>query len=99
MELQTIRATVRTTTKKGPSRRTRAQGLIPAAIHSGSGLPTLITLNPDDLVGMKRGSLGWNQPVSIEVQGGQPVKMAMLKEVQRHPVSGAYLHADFVEIK
>lgn len=98
MNVSTIRAAARSATKKGPNRKLRADGKVPAIVYGGAGEPALIEFDPSELATLRRGPLGWNQPITIEVDGGERVAAAMLREVQRHPVSGKMLHADFVRI-
>lgn len=97
MNVQTIQAAARGQTRKGANRKLRAAGKVPGVIY-GSGDSVLIEFDPEVLAQLRRGPLGWNQPVSIAVEGGATVPVAMLKDVQRHPVSGKLLHADFVRV-
>ena len=98
MEVQSLRATARTATRKGASRRLRATGAIPAIVY-GPGFPSQsISLDNEDIHRLRRSALGLNQPVAIEVDGGERVEMAILRDVQRHPVSGALIHVDFLRL-
>jgi large subunit ribosomal protein L25 len=71
---------------------------MPAIAYGGDGGPVSLTIDPREIETLRAGSLGWNQPVQIEVAGGEPVALALLKAVDRHPVSGVLLHVDFVRL-
>jgi large subunit ribosomal protein L25 len=99
MEIQTIRAQARTASHKGGARKLRAGKHIPAVAYGGKDGGLTISVDPDALAALRRSPLGLNQPVAIEVEGGPTIPMALLREVQRHPVSGKLLHADFLRIE
>jgi len=98
MELHTLQAEARTATGKGVARKARAAGRIPAVVYGGGGESAPLTLDPKDLRKLKTARLGWNTPLTIIVEGGADVATAMLADVQRHPVSGKLLHADFLRV-
>jgi large subunit ribosomal protein L25 len=96
METSTINAAVRTNSGKGHARKIRSTGSIPATVYGGSATPQSLVMDPGQLAQLRRASLGWNTPVSLQVEGGTNVPLAMLRDVQKHPLTGAYLHADFL---
>lgn len=98
MELHTLQAEARTATGKGVARKARAAGRIPAVVYGGTGDSAPLTLDPKDLRRLKTARLGWNTPLTITIDGGDDVAVAMLADVQRHPVSGHLLHADFIRV-
>jgi len=98
MELHTLSAEARTGTGKGVARKARAAGRIPAVVYGGDADPASLTIDPADLRRLKNQPLGWNTPLTLSVEGGADVSPAMLTAVQRHPVSGKLLHADFVRV-
>jgi len=98
METQTIQASVRSDHGKGNARKLRSTGQIPAVAYGGGGEATSLTLDPAQLHLLRRSSLGWNMPVSIDVDGGDDIALALLRDVQKHPISRALLHADFVKV-
>ncbi|MCO4771170.1 MAG: 50S ribosomal protein L25 [Deltaproteobacteria bacterium] len=98
MELHTLSAEARTASGKGGARKIRAGGRIPAVVYGGDAAPASLSLDPKDLLRLKNQPLGWNTPLTLAVEGGDDVADVMLAEVQRHPVSGRLLHADFRRI-
>jgi len=99
MSNPTIQAELRTDTGKGRARKLRRAGLLPAVAYGGTGKALILTINPRDLESLRKGTLGWNQPVNLEVTGGESVGTAILKAVDKHPISGQLLHADFIRLE
>ncbi len=98
MSNPTIHAELRTNSGKGVARSLRRGGRMPAVAYGGGTEALPLSIDPKELVTLRSGPLGWNQPVKIEVDGGDGVALAMLKAVDKHPVSGEILHADFVRV-
>jgi large subunit ribosomal protein L25 len=98
MDYQTIQAEARSTSGKGAARRTRQAGRIPAVAYGGDGDSVALTVNPKDLRLLHKGALGWNTPFNLAVEGAEDLGLTMLKAVQKHPVSGELLHADFMRV-
>lgn len=80
----------------GNARRMRRAGWLPGAISNERGESKAIRLNRHDFDLMLRHH-GGRLLLDMELDGAAPKKM-LLKEVQRHPVTGDTLHADFVEV-
>lgn len=98
METQMIRASARQQRGKGAARQLRRGGSIPAIAYGGKVDPQELAIDPQDLAQLRKSRLGWNQPVCIEVDGGERIPLALLRDVQRHPISGKLLHADFLRL-
>ena len=90
-------ASTRTGTGKGVARKIRRTGLVPASIYSGGVQPTLITIDPLALSLAFQRTGDPNTLVDIKVDGGKGAS-CLVKEVQRHPVSGAIRHVDFYSV-
>lgn len=99
MNTQTIQAAARAESGKGIAHKLRAAGRIPAVAYGPSVASQQLSLDPKALLDLRKSPLGWNQPIAIEVDGGDNVTLALLHAVQRHPVSGKVLHADFLCIE
>ncbi len=98
METQTIQASARTEHGKGVARKLRRSGRIPAVAYGAGGEATSLSLNPAELHQLRKSRLGWNMPVTIEVDGGETIALALLRDVQKHPISRQLLHADFLRV-
>ncbi len=78
------------------ARALRRQGVLPAVICGEKGARS-VQLNLHDFEKMLGAHASENLIVRVDV-GGQGEVLALLREVQHHPVDGRLLHADFVEI-
>jgi large subunit ribosomal protein L25 len=86
---------------KGVARKLRAAGRIPGVCY-GKGEPTVsISLDPVALRRLlEKSEAGMNTLINLAVEGGGAFdgKMVLVRELQKDPVEGSYLHADFVAV-
>jgi large subunit ribosomal protein L25 len=92
-----LTAKPRTEFKKGPGRRLRMQGLVPAVVYGGKKDPENLTIEAINLEALLRQG-GAHAIVDITIEGGE-VETAMVREVQRHPVSAHIVHADLQRVQ
>ncbi|WP_373501626.1 50S ribosomal protein L25 [Desulfococcus sp.] len=99
MELIELKANVRTERKKGPSRRLRADGRIPAVLY-GPGAETIaLSIDTTELDKAIKSRTGSQAFFNMTIEGGDiSTKTAMIKHLQIHPVTRHMIHADFYEI-
>jgi large subunit ribosomal protein L25 len=98
MQPSIIKAAVRSTHGKGNARKLRATGRIPAIVYGLHAAPLSVALDPHDIVQLRGEILGWNTPIALSIDGGDDVPLALLRDVQRHPLTGAVLHVDFQRV-
>lgn len=98
MQLIKVSAQSRPLSGKGPSRRLRVEGMIPAVAYSKGNPAQQLAVSPTDVVSALTSDHGRNSVVEIEIDGKAKLK-AMIKEYQYHPVSRQLLHADFVQVE
>jgi large subunit ribosomal protein L25 len=97
MTTNTLVANLRPQGGKGPSRRLRASGKIPAVAYGSDISETALAVSPKELTKLLSGEHGLNTVVELEVDG--KVKMhTLVVDYQIHPVTRAILHADFKKI-
>lgn len=97
MDPVTIKAIRRAEVGKGPARRLRAAGMVPAVAY-GKGVPNLdLAVSAKDVAALLKAEYGRNTVVELEVDGRREL-VAMLGELQAHPVTQQLLHVDFVHI-
>ncbi len=96
MEGHRIEAQPRGDHGKGPARKLRSTGMIPAVLYGNGVSAQSVSLEPTALALLARSPLSWNTPIHLEVSGTQ--HLVMVKELQRHPVSRQILHADFLVV-
>jgi large subunit ribosomal protein L25 len=97
MTTNTLAATRRPEGGKGPSRRLRNSGKIPAVAYGGDLQATPLAISPKELTKLLSGEHGLNTVVELEVEGG-PNLHALVVDYQIHPVTRAILHADFKKV-
>ncbi len=97
MDFLNIKANTRTTKGNGPARALRREGQIPAILYGPGNEPTSIAVDTHELELLLKSSRSGQIFVNMAIDGAGKRK-ALLKELQRHPVSGQYIHADFYEV-
>ena len=97
MDFLNIKAITRTTKGNGPARALRREGQIPAILYGPGNEPTSIAVDTHELELLLKSSRSGQIFVNMAIDGAGERK-ALLKELQRHPVSGQYIHADFYEV-
>jgi large subunit ribosomal protein L25 len=92
-EITTIEAEARERAGKGAARATRRQGKVPAVIYGAKAAPTLIALDPKQVMReLHRG--GWRSRL-YGVKVGAETTRALIRDVQFHPVTDLPEHVDF----
>jgi large subunit ribosomal protein L25 len=87
----------RSTTGKGEARRSRADGRIPGVVY-GAGKPNVsISVGHKELADVFREGAGENAIFLLKL-GADQSRHAMIRELQRHPVSRKPVHIDFVRV-
>jgi large subunit ribosomal protein L25 len=86
---------------KGVARKLRAAGKIPAVLYGGGRPAVPLALDPVLLQKLLHGSeLGMNTLIDLKVTGHAELdgKTVMVRELQRDPVRGSFMHADLYEV-
>jgi len=96
MQVVELQARVRQKMGKGMARRLRRDKLIPAIVYGGKDKSLPITIDPRVL--FKALESRENVIIRLSLEGDSTSRMVLLKELQRHPLRGDPLHADFLEI-
>jgi large subunit ribosomal protein L25 len=97
METFTIEGQIREGRGKGPARRTRLTGMVPATLYGDHKEAISLAVNTKQVARILRSETGHNTIFSVKVAGGKEEK-AMVKDWQVDPVSGSLLHVDLVRI-
>jgi len=92
-----LSAEPRSATGKGANRKLRVAGRIPAVIY-GKGRDALsVALDPKALETLlHKSGAGLNTLIDLSVSGRTDT--VLVKELQRHPVYGSYVHVDFFQV-
>ena len=98
METLVIEAEPRESFGKGPNRRLRMTGMIPAVLY-GEGKETVpVSVNPKDITSVLRSHGGINTIFELNIAGRSGSRNVMIKDYQLEPVEHRLLHADLVRV-
>lgn len=97
MENFKVEGQVREGRGKGPARRTRLTGMVPAVLYGGKKDSISLTVSAKQVARILRSETGHNTIFTVTVaQGGD--EKAMVRDWQVDPVSGKLLHVDLFRI-
>ena len=88
----------RSTTGKNEARRSRAGGRIPAVVYGANKPNVPISVDRKALSDVFREGAGENAIFLLKLAGSDQSRHAMIREMQRDPVSRKPLHIDFVRV-
>ncbi len=97
MEAHDIPVETRSATGKEAAHKIRASGRIPAVVYGLGQEPLSIACSPSDVRTVVRSERGRNTILGLKVDGDDVV-LAMIKDVQVHPLSQQIIHCDFIRI-
>jgi large subunit ribosomal protein L25 len=100
MEVTDLAAEVRKEQKKGPARRLRQKGFVPAIFYGHSAENILLAVKNDALLKLHKDKKDHAFIKLIIDDGGAKKleKLSLIKELQVQPLTGKFYHADFYEI-
>jgi len=100
MEVTDLAAQVRKEQKKGPARRLRQNGLVPAVFYGRSAENILLAIKNDELAKLYKDKKNHAFIKLIIDDGGNKKieKLSLIKELQVQPLTGKLYHADFYEV-
>jgi large subunit ribosomal protein L25 len=93
----TVNAERRDAKGKGPARRLRQKGLIPAVVYGRKHEPTHLALDPAVLMKAIETPHRFNTVLTLKMDGTE--KHVLFKDWSVDPVTRRLLHADFLEVK
>src|SRR5262245_7502149 len=96
MPTQSLVAETRQQTGKGAARQLRTRGLVPAVCYGAGQEPTGLAVSPKELVAVLSTAHGRNVLLTLQI-AGKP-QLAMVQDLQIHPVTRRPLHVDFYRV-
>jgi large subunit ribosomal protein L25 len=81
---------------KGASRRLRREGKIPAVVYGGKDAPLSISISSNEMFKHLKIEAFYSHLLTLKI--GSESQQIVLKDLQRHPVSGFAIHADFQRV-
>lgn len=92
----TINVNTREGEGRGPARRLRAQGLVPAVVYGKDGQANSITVVEKDFLLLMRNLNGQAKIVQLQQDGS--TRNALIQDYQRNPRTDHFEHIDFMEV-
>jgi len=83
---------------KGAAGRYRRDGHIPAVVYGGDKPPVPITVEEESIKELLKQSAGENTIFLLKLKGTSEERRAMIKEIQADPISGRFIHIDFIRV-
>ena len=91
-----LKASKRDHSGKGAARRSRQEGNVPGVVYGHGMEPLPIEVDRREFLTALNTDSGMNVLLDLEIDGS--TTLALTKELQRDPVRGTLLHADFIQI-
>jgi len=99
MKAVSLNAFERALTRRGGAKRLRASGRVPAVMYGRSEAPCNLEINAKELQNLVHHSASETILVDLKVEGGkESSQLALVQEIQHHPLSGRLLHVDFHQV-
>lgn len=99
MKSVALNAVVRTQARRAGSKKLRAAGRIPAVIYGRESKPQNLEVISEEMEELIKHSASENLLVDLAVKDdAKPKRLALVQEVQHHPLNGKVLHVDFHEV-
>lgn len=94
-----LKAAPRTQVRRKGSKALRSAGRIPANIYGKSIAPQNLEIDSEAFIDLINSAHSEIVLVDLEVSGDSNARLALVQDVQHHPLSGEVLHVDFHEVK
>ncbi len=99
MKSVALNAVPRSLARRAGAKKLRSEGRIPAVIYGRQAQPQNLEVNAKELGDLIHHSVSENLLVDLAVKDdARPKRLALVQEIQHHPLSGKVLHVDFHEI-
>ena len=99
MKSVALNAFPRALERRAGAKKLRASGRIPAVIYGRQAKPQNLEVIAKEMENLIHHSISENLLVDLAVESdGRPKRLALVQEVQHHPLSGHILHVDFHEV-
>lgn len=94
-----LNAFQRSATRRAGAKKLRSSGRVPAVIYGRLSKPQNLEINAREIGDLIHHSISENVLVDLAVKDdAQPKRLALVQDVQHHPLNGAVLHVDFHEV-
>jgi large subunit ribosomal protein L25 len=94
----TITVEAREGVGSGEAGRMRSQGRVPSVLYGGDRPPVAISVDEHQVKEILKGAAGENTIFLLKLKDTDEERLAMIKELQTDPISGQFIHIDFIRI-
>ncbi|WCJ58766.1 50S ribosomal protein L25 [Fontisphaera persica] len=99
MKTVALTAYPRTLARRGGAKKLRDAGRVPAVIYGRQAPPQNLEVQGKQIKDLLHHAVSENLLLDLLVEGDpRPKRLALLREVQHHPLTGQVLHVDFHEV-
>jgi large subunit ribosomal protein L25 len=98
MEDLVIEVERRESTGKEANRKLRRNGIIPAVVYGGGREPVPVTVDRQAVTELFRQEKGRNTVFLLKMRGTKQQRHALLVDAQIDPLTGQYIHLDFIRV-
>jgi large subunit ribosomal protein L25 len=98
---QKLAAQTRLSVGRSAVNKIKAQGLVPAVVYGGKDKPVSLSINAREISTILAHATSEHFLVDLEINDGGTTtsRLALVQEVQHHPIKGDVLHVDFHAVK
>ena len=94
-----LKAFPRAQKRRGPLKQVRSNGRVPAVIYGRQTAPQTLEIVAREISDLIHEHVSENLLVDLSIESDSRAKrLALLQEVQRHPINGKVVHVDFHEV-
>jgi len=94
-----LKAFPRAQKRRGPLKQVRSNGRVPAVIYGRQTAPQTLEIVAREISDLIHEHVSENLLVDLAIENDSRAKrLALLQEVQRHPINGKVVHVDFHEV-
>lgn len=102
MSLQSPEMTITVELREGrgssEAGRMRHQGRVPAVVYGGDKPPVAISVDERSVKEILKSAAGENTIFLLKLKDASEERLAMIRELQVDPISGRFIHIDFIRI-
>ena len=94
-----LKASPRAQKRRGPVKQLRSTGRVPAVIYGRQTTPQTLEISAKEIGDLIHNSASENLLVDLSIESDARAKrLALVQEIQRHPINGKIVHVDFHEV-
>jgi large subunit ribosomal protein L25 len=99
MKSVSLNAFPRVLGRRAGAKKLRTEGRVPAIIYGRQAQPQKLEVSAKEIGDLIHHSVSENLLVDLEVkEDSRPKRLALVQEIQHHPLTGKLLHVDFHEV-